>query len=164
MWSRLERLTRPLLQSPTLAWLRPKSTLIIADTGPLVAYLDRSDQHHVWARDVMNSLTEPLLTCEAVLAEACFLLQRGKIPSSLLLQMIERGVLQTGFASEPEARHLRILIARYADVPMSFADACLVRMSELNPKAQVWTTDSDFAIYRRDRRSLIPLISPSRPS
>ena len=112
----------------------------------------------------MNTLTEPILTCEAVLAEACFLLQRGKIPSSLLLQMIERGVLQTGFASEPEARHLRILIARYSDVPMSFADACLVRMSELNPKAQVWTTDSDFAIYRRDRRSLIPLISPSRPS
>ena len=112
----------------------------------------------------MDSLTEPLLTCEAVLAEACFLLQRGKIASSLLLQMIERGVLQTGFASEPEARHLRILIARYADVPMSFADACLVRMSELNPKAQVWTTDSDFSIYRRDRRSLIPLISPSRPS
>ena len=138
--------------------------MIIADTGPLVAYLDRSDQHHVWARDVMNTLTEPLLTCEAVIAEACFLLQRGKIPSSLLLQMIERGVLKTRFAAEPEVRFLRSLIGRYVDVPMSFADACLVRMSELLPKAQVWTTDSDFTIYRRDRRSLIPLISPSSAS
>lgn len=78
--------------------------------------------------------------------------------------MIERGVLKTRFAAEPEVRFLRTLIGRYADVPMSFADACLVRMSELLPKAQVWTTDSDFTIYRRDRRSLIPLISPSSAS
>ncbi|NBS80186.1 hypothetical protein EBS57_10445, partial [bacterium] len=74
--------------------------------------------------------------------------------------MMERGVLKALFDTDREARSLRTLIERYADVPMSLADACLVRMSELLPKAQVWTTDSDFTIYRRDRRSIIPLISP----
>ena len=64
--------------------------MIIADTGPLVAYLDRSDQHHAWAKEVMGTLTEPLLTCDAVLAEASFLLQRGRINAGLLLRMIER--------------------------------------------------------------------------
>ena len=108
----------------------------------------------------MNTLTEPLLTCEAVVAEACFLLQRGKIPASLIFRMMERGVLKALFDTDREARSLRTLIERYADVPMSLADACLVRMSELIPKAQVWTTDSHFTIYRRDRRSIIPLISP----
>jgi len=134
--------------------------LILADAGPLVAYLDRSDRHHAWARDVMNTLMAPLLTCDAVLAEACFLLQRGKIPVRLLLQMLERGVLLSRFASGPETRALRTLLDRYANVPMSFADACLVRQSEILSRPTVWTTDSDFTIYRRHRRLLIPLLTP----
>jgi predicted nucleic acid-binding protein len=134
--------------------------LIIADTGPLVAYLDRSDQHHAWAKQVMDTFTEPLHTCDAVLAEATFLLQRGGIVASLPMQMIERGVLQTRFDTGTEAHALRVLLERYEDVPMSLADACVVRMSELHHGAKVWTTDSDFTIYRRNRRSLIPLIMP----
>jgi predicted nucleic acid-binding protein len=135
--------------------------LIIADTGPLVAYLDRSDQHHAWAKQVMDTFTEPLHTCDAVLAEATFLLQRGGIAAGLPMQMIERGVLQTGFDSGTEAHALRALLERYDDVRMSLADACVVRMSELQARAKVWTTDSDFTIYRRNRRGLIPLIMPS---
>ena len=134
--------------------------MIIADTGPLVAYLDRSDQHHAWAKDVMGTLTEPLLTCDAVLAEASFLLQRGGINAGLLLRMMERGVLQSRFESADETQPLRILLERYQDVPMSFADACVVRLSELHPRAKVWTTDSDFTFYRRNRRSPIPLLMP----
>lgn len=134
--------------------------MIIADTGPLVAYLDRSDQHHAWAKEVMASLTEPLLTCDAVLAEVTFLLQRGGIAAGLPMRMIERGVLKSEFSTTREVHALRNLLERYNDMPMSLADACVVRMSELHHGAKVWTTDSDFTIYRRNRRSLIPLIMP----
>lgn len=134
--------------------------MIIADTGPLVAYLDRSDQHHEWAKEVLATLTEPLLTCDAVLAEVTFLLQRGGIAAGLPIRMVERGVLKSEFSTAREAHALRTLLERYDDVPMSLADACVVRMSELHNGAQVWTTDSDFTIYRRNRRSLIPLIMP----
>lgn len=135
--------------------------MIIADTGPLVAYLDRSDEHHAWARQVMETLTEPLLTCDAVLAEVTFLLQRGRIVPGLPMRMIERGVLQPRFDTGAEAHALRVLLERYNDVPMSLADACVVRMSELHVSAKVWTTDSDFTIYRRNRRSIIPLVAPA---
>jgi predicted nucleic acid-binding protein len=134
--------------------------VIIADTGPLVAYFDRSDRHHTWAKEVMGTITEPLLTCDAVLAETSFLLQRGDIVADLPLQMVERGALISRFDTVQEARSLRILMDRYRNVPMSLADACLVRLSELHPPAKVWTTDSDFTIYRRHRRALIPLIMP----
>lgn len=134
--------------------------MILADTGPLVAYLDRSDRHHDWAKEVMGTLTEPLVTCDAVLTEAAFLLHRGRIAPGLLLRMVERGVLVPRFGTGDEAQALRVLMERYEDVPMSFADACLVRLSELHPRAEVWTTDSDFTIYRRHRRSPIPLLMP----
>jgi predicted nucleic acid-binding protein len=134
--------------------------VILADTGPLVAYLDRSDRHHDWAKGVMGTLTEPLVTCDAVLTEASFLLQRGRIGPGLLLRMVERGVLVPSFGTGDEAQALRVLMERYEDVPMSFADACMVRLSELHPRAEVWTTDSDFTIYRRQRRSAIPLLMP----
>ena len=134
--------------------------MIIADTGPLVAYLDRSDQHHAWAKQVMATLTEPLLTCDAVLAEVTFLLQRGGIAAGLPMRMVERGVLKSELCTAREAQPLRALLERYNDVPMSLADACVVRMSELHIGAKVWTTDSDFTIYRRNRRSIIPLIMP----
>jgi uncharacterized protein len=134
--------------------------VIIADTGPLVAYLDRSDQHHAWAKEVMATLTEPLLTCDAVLAEVTFLLQRGGIAAGLPMRMIERGLLVSEFSIASEAASLRALLERYHDVPMSLADACVVRISELHRAVKVWTTDSDFTIYRRNRRSIIPLIIP----
>lgn len=134
--------------------------MIIADTGPLVAYLDRSDQHHAWAKEVMATLTEPLLTCDAVLAEVTFLLQRGGIAAGLPMRMIERGLLVSEFSIASEAASLRALLERYHDVPMSLADACVVRISELHHDVKVWTTDSDFTIYRRNRRSIIPLIMP----
>jgi len=134
--------------------------VIIADTGPLVAYLDRSDQHHAWAKEVMATLTEPLLTCDAVLAEVTFLLLRGGIAAGLPMRMIERGLLRPDFSIASEAASLRALLERYNDVPMSLADACVVRMSELHHDAKVWTADSDFTIYRRNRRSIIPLIMP----
>lgn len=136
------------------------SRTVIVDAGPLVAYLDRSDQHHAWAAEQMRSFTEPLWTCEAVLSEAAYLLRRGRVDGDLLMAMMERGVLLLPLDLEKEAAAVRKLMHRYADVPMSLADACLVRLSEVKASVQVFTTDSDFSIYRRLGRKPIPRIFP----
>ncbi len=104
--------------------------VVITDAGPLVAYLDRSDAHHAWARDQMARLTEPLLTCEAVMAEAWHLLRRGRIDPDHLLALVQQGALIAAFDFMMESVALRAQIHRYRSVPMSLADACLVRMSE----------------------------------
>ena len=138
------------------------SEIIIADAGPLVAYLDRSDHHHAWAQEAMASLTEPMWSCEAALAEASFLLHRGGIKPGGLITMVERGILKIPLNLEKEAGAIRQLLERYSNVPMSLADACIVRLSELQQQARVFTTDSDFAIYRRNGRKVIPLLAPWR--
>lgn len=133
---------------------------ILADTGPLVAFLDRSETHHAWAKLQFSRFTEPLLTCEAVIAEAAFLLRRGGIAPDLLLQMVTRGIIIPSFRLVDEATALQELMQRYRNIPMSLADACLVRMSELHENSKVLTMRSDFTIYRRSRRRVIPVIMP----
>jgi predicted nucleic acid-binding protein len=135
-----------------------KTTLL--DTGPLVAYLNRRDRHHGWAKRALEGLRPPLETCDPVLSEACFLLSRGGIDPTLPLVLLDRGVLRSAFSAHAEARPLARLMTRYRDVPMSLADACLVRMSELHDDCQLVTLDSDFAIYRRHGRRRIPTVSP----
>lgn len=137
---------------------------VIADAGPLVAYLDRSDAHHAWARDQMARLTEPLITCEAVMAEAWHLLRRGWINPDHLLALVHQGALIVSFDFMAEAQAVRTLIQRYHNVPISLADACLVRLSETHERCRVFTVDSDFTIYRRHARRTIPLLSPWAPA
>ena len=132
----------------------------LADSGPLIALLEQAEKDHTWAVEAMHSAPLPLLTCEAVLTEACFLLKRQRRDPNDLLIMAQRGFFRVAFDFNREQEALRGLLTSYADLPMSFADACLVRMSELHPEAAVWTLDRDFKIYRRNRRSSIPLISP----
>lgn len=134
--------------------------VVIADAGPLVAYLDRSDAHHVWARDQMARLTEPLITCEAVMAEAWHLLRRGRIDPDHLLALVHQGALIVAFDFMAETEAIRALIHRYRNVPMSLADACLVRLSEKHENCRIFTVDSDFTIYRRHGRKTIPLLAP----
>jgi predicted nucleic acid-binding protein len=136
------------------------NAVTLADAGPLVAYLDRTDAHHTWARGQMARLTEPLLTCEAVMAEAWHLLRRGRIHPDHLLALVNQGALVVVFDFMAEATAIRALIQRYRSVPMSLADACLVRMSELHDSARVLTVDTDFSIYRRHGRKMIPLLAP----
>lgn len=132
----------------------------ILDTGPLVAFLNASDSHHEWASAQWGRLKPPLLTCETVLAEACFLLRsRGQDPA-VVVDMVARGALRPEFSLANEADAIRRLMRRYADIGASLADICLVRMSELHSNCRVLTTDSDFLIYRRDGRRTIPLIAP----
>jgi uncharacterized protein len=132
---------------------------VIADTGPLVAYLDRSDRDHKWAKDEFGRLTEPLLTCEAVIAEALFLLRRGGIFPDGLLELVRRGILLPDFSLAGEIEPVLHLMRKYRDISMSLADACLVRMAEIHPASVVMTLDSDFTIYRKSRRGIIPLLT-----
>lgn len=134
-----------------------KSVLI--DTGPLVAALRQRDEHHEWARAHFEAATEPFLTCEAVLSEAFFLLERARQGKAALCTLLERGIVSVDYSFEEERAATIRLIRRYDDTPMSFADACLVRMAE-TIEAAVFTTDSDFRTYRENGRQVIPLIIP----
>ena len=134
---------------------------VIVDTGPIVALLNRRDQFHDWARATFATLEAPLLTCEAVLAEACFIVRKLEGGPEAVLDLVARGALKVGFRIDAELLALRTLVAKYASVPMSLADACLVRMVELDPRASVLTLDEDFRVYRRSGRLIVPVIMPS---
>jgi predicted nucleic acid-binding protein len=135
-----------------------KSVLI--DTGPLVAALRQRDEHHEWARAHFQAATEPFVSCEAVISESLFLLERARAGKEALCGLLERGIIVVRYSFDDELTETLRLIRRYNDTPMCFADACLVRMVEKNDNAVVFTTDSDFRTYRRNGRQVIPLIIP----
>lgn len=136
------------------------SRVFLLDTGPLVAWLSRTEESHVWARRQFERLHPPAETCEAVLSEAAFLVRRHGGDSAVIMQLVERGILRCGFDLQAEAAAISQLMHKYASTPMSIADACLVRMSELHRDCELLTLDRDFQHYRRFGRSVIPLISP----
>jgi predicted nucleic acid-binding protein len=129
----------------------------IADTGFLVAFANRMDQHHDWAVAIAEEVTEPLLTCEAVLAEAAFHLRS----SETVLGLVRAGLVRPAFDCREHLDELETLAKRYADREPDLADLCLIRMSELHPKHPVVTVDrEDFRVYRRNRRQVIPVLVP----
>lgn len=129
----------------------------IADTGFLVAFANRNDEHHDWAVQVAERVTAPALTCEAVLAETAFHLQNVAI----VLAMIREGLTRLAFECKEHLPQLEKLAERYADRNPDSADLCLVRMSELHPAHKVITVDrEDFSVYRRNKRETIPLVVP----
>lgn len=136
------------------------SRAVIIDTGPLVSFLAHGAQQHAWTVNQWKSLGPPLLTCEPVLTEASFLLQRDGHASPALLTLLERGVLQVALRVQDHHADLSALMQRYRNVPMSLADACLVRLSELHAHAEVMTFDSDFRVYRRHGNKVIPVRMP----
>jgi len=130
----------------------------IVDTGPLVALLNRNDQHHGWTLQALERLTPPLWTCEPVLTETAYLTGRGWD----LLEMLSEGRLRIGLELENQADGVAALLRRFSG-RMDLADACVVRLSELTKRCQVFTTDyKDFSIYRRNGREMIPLLVPPR--
>ena len=133
---------------------------IIADTGVIAGLLNPNDQWREWTVKQWRQLPVPFLTCEAVIVEACFLLHHLKDGEQDVLSLIEAGILQIDFSLSAEAATVRKLMQKYADVPMSLADACLVRMSELIDNSAVFTLDNDFHIYRKNIRRKIDLIIP----
>jgi len=122
--------------------------------------LDRDEAHHGWAVSRFEGLQPPLLTCEAVLIEASYLLARVGARPSVVVDLVTRGMLTVLNVLENDAEVVSRLMRRYANVPMSLADACLVRITELTMNAAVLTLDSDFRVYRQKGRRLIPVISP----
>jgi predicted nucleic acid-binding protein len=131
----------------------------IADTGLVVAFGNRTDRHHRWAVDIARTLTEPLLTCEAVLAESAFHLGS----SAYVLALIQDGLLELSFDVSNNFSQLCDLARRYADRKPDLADLCIIRMSELYPGHTVITVDEqNFRVYRRNKREVIPTMGPSQ--
>ena len=132
----------------------------LLDTGPLVSFLGAGLRHHAWAVEQWKRLRPPLLTCEPVLTEAAFLLKREGREADALFALLERGVIRIALAVEDEQANLRPLMHRYRGRPMSLADACMVRLSEIHAGGEVFTLDSDFHIYRRHGNKVIPVLMP----
>lgn len=134
--------------------------LALIDTGPIVAALNRRDQHHAWTLEAMATCGPRLLTCEAVLSEAFFLLQQVPGAHDKLLLLLARELILPDFSLASECSAVNRLMRKFADVPMSFANACMLRMSELRPEARILTLDQDFLTYRKHGRHEVPLIAP----
>ncbi|MDX2224532.1 MAG: PIN domain-containing protein [Rhodospirillaceae bacterium] len=136
---------------------------VIIDTGPLVAYIDRSQAHHTWVKSLDVANAAPWLTCEVVIAEAWFLLRRTPWMQDVLVAMIARQAVAIPYALAEDIEAIMWLRRKYRDVPMSLADACLVRMAEAFDRAVVLTFDSDFAVYRASTGQAIDVLRPPGP-
>lgn len=133
---------------------------ILTDSGPLVALLDRSDQHHHWAVEQFANFSNSLFTCEGVITEATHLLKDAGVPPWDVVELVRRELVVVRFNLESHLDRVLTLMKKYADTPMDFVDACLVTMTEQKRECRLLTLDSDFRIYRRFERQTIPLIAP----
>ncbi len=131
----------------------------IADTGFVVAFLNRSDRYHDWASEIARVVSEPLLTCEAVLAETAFQIESV----SSVLGLVHSGFLKIAFDLTKHLDEIGSLSERYRDRTPDLADLCLIRMSEVYDNFPVLTVDEkDFRVYRKNGRDVIPIICPPR--
>lgn len=136
-------------------------SVVLADTGALVALLDRREKFHAWAVEQTRTMRPPLITCEAVLAELCFLVSRLPKGFSAVRNNLASGAWAVDFSLKVEWERVFALMDTYSDLPMSLADGCLVRMSEQRTDSRIFTLDHHFQVYRRNRRQAIPLILPT---
>lgn len=134
---------------------------VILDTSPLVALINKRDTYHEWTKQKWSMIKPPLLTCEAVITESFFLLRNIHGGQETIIKFLERKAVIIGFDLEDELIHIQSLLNSYKSVPVSLADACLVRMAELQDSSSVFTLDSDFQIYRKNRHQAIDLIFPT---
>lgn len=133
---------------------------VIIDTGPLVAFLVKEETHHQWVKEQFQKLPAPFVTWEAVLTEAFYLVRKLPHGSANFFTLLNSGLLNIDFSMIAEGSALEKLVQRYANLPMSHTDACLVRLAKLHPRAVVFTLDHDFQVYRRDGRQPIPVLMP----
>ena len=137
------------------------SRAVIADTGPLVAALDRRERTHAWVLEQLQSIAPPLLVCEPVLTEAAHLVRGHRGGADALLSLVSSGALQVAWSLDQDVAAVRHLMHKYADQPMSFADACVVRMAEVFDEHEVFTLDADFGVYRTRRSRPLRLLMPN---
>jgi predicted nucleic acid-binding protein len=133
---------------------------VILDTGPLVAFLNGRDKYHEWTLRQWAEIEPPLLTCEAVLSEACFLLGGLGGGQAAVVELLRRQIVHIPFSMIDHLNALSLLLKKYSDLPMSLADGCLVRMAEIYSESPVLTLDEDFKIYRKNKTQIIPTLSP----
>ena len=136
-------------------------TEVLLDTGPLVAFLNRRDQYHQWAVSQWREIAPHLLTNESVLSEATFLIEQAGGHSDMVLDLVARQIVHLAFSLSDHVEEVRKLLRKYRDVPMSLADGCLVRMSEVLSRGTIFTLEGDFRVYRRHGRKSIPLLTPA---
>ena len=131
---------------------------VLVDAGFVVALLSRRDTHHQWAAAQALQLAPPWSTCEAALSEAFHLLGPSGTPG--LSELLRRRSALVAFDLAKDLEPVLKLMRKYSDVPMSLADACLVRMTETLGDPVILTTDADFRIYRRHSRHIVPCVTP----
>lgn len=134
---------------------------VIVDTGPLVALLNRNDAAHAWVVEKLREIQPPMLTCEAVLAEATYLTRQTPGARVALIEMVGEGFISIGMQLCDHHSAILAMVRRYTNVPLSLADACLVRLAELNPQSPVLTLDSDFSVYRKNGRQVMKVLCPT---
>lgn len=126
-------------------------TPVLLDTGVIVALLDRSERHHARCAEIVGELERPLTTCEAVIAESCYLLRGLKGAAELVLENVDRGIFQIPFSLPRAAGRVRSLLRKYSDLPTDLADACLVEMAAQLGTGDILTLDRHFRQLRWQR-------------
>ena len=134
---------------------------ILLDTGVIVALLDRSEKHHAECAKIVSKLKRPLITCEPVIAEACYLLRKLRGAPEAVLANVENHIFQIPWMLFGNERRIIELLKKYTKVPMDFADACLVGMAEQFETAEILTLDSDFEIYKWKRKKEFKILISS---
>ena len=135
----------------------PRKNLI--DAGPIVSYLT-DEANHAWAAEQFSRF-DAFETCEAAVAEACARLAYAGYDQTAVIRLVDEGVLKLTFDMPYNLGRIMALMEKYRDLPMDFADACLVTMSEEEKDSLVVTLDKkDFSVYRRYGRQAIPVLTP----
>jgi predicted nucleic acid-binding protein len=133
---------------------------ILLDTGPLVALLSRDDASHARARGLFAECVPPLRTCEAVVAEACFLMRKvHQAGPAEVVALLKRGVYNIAISTEDDAPHIEAVLRKYMNRPISLADACLIRCAEIHQESRILTFDSDFSVYRWARTKKFEILA-----
>ncbi len=138
-------------------------TPVLLDASVIVALLNRNDHYHDLCVAAVDTLESPLVTCEAVIAETCYLLRKFPPAVDTVLENVAKGVFQIPFHLSRAAVDIRRIIRKYRDVPADFADACLIQMAEELGAGEILTLDGDFHIYRWGRNKPFRFLIPFSP-
>jgi predicted nucleic acid-binding protein len=121
---------------------------VLLDTGVIVALLDRSEQHHKSCVGALEAITGPLVTCEAVIAESCYLLRSLPGAPEAILENVVSGTFQIPFKLSRSASQIQRVFRKYQDREVDFADACLIHLATELKTGEILTLDHDFEVYR----------------
>ena len=132
---------------------------VLLDTGPLVALLSKDDAEHPRAKRLFADCVPPFRCCEAVIAEACFLMRKVDAAGPAeVIALGRKGVYEIALSIEDHWANIERLLRKYVNQPISLADASLIRCAEIHEEARILTFDSDFGVYRWARNKRFHLL------